>query len=620
MLKVIELFAGLGSQTQALKNIGVEHEVVAISEIDRPCLVSYEALHGKPNNLGDICKIERLPEADLWTYSFPCQDVSVAGKLAGISEGTRSGLLLEVERLLRTAHSEGTMPKYLLLENVKNLVSKRFRPDFDKWLGFLSSLGYSNYWKVLNAKEYGIPQNRERVFCVSILGDEPFEFPEKVELTLKLRDLLEAKVDEKYYLSKKLIECFMADGTGSYPRRERFIENLKGSDGEIGRAVTTRSGSRPVDNFVVERYGNKALEESLEGKEIEDGDFIDARNRRIKKDIAGTITAGVSNSNCAFLAEKSEQSRRCDEALEKGNLKEGDVINHSRDDPSPMGSASEGCSPTLTTRADELGVVVVDLKRGYPCEVREESEKAEGVDVIGNYSKSGFNQTPIVNKNGIAPTVTENHGQVTAIAIKNKTKKGYLLAEDGDAVDISGRMKYHRGTVQKGLSHTLTTAGGDNVGVVVKGEKSLFTGTEEKLFTEEGNIRRYIGSEKVDEFKEGQMATTSFPNGYGHGPRVHDESVSLNTIDKPCVKQDLRIRKLTPRECLRLMGWSDEQIDLIQEAGVSNSQQYKQAGNGIVIQVLEQIFLSLFVRRKSEEKRPRYEQMSLCDFGLMEEE
>lgn len=107
MLKVIELFAGLGSQTQALKNIGVEHEVVAISEIDKNCLISYEALHGKPNNLGDICKIERLPEADLWTYSFPCQDVSVAGKLAGIKEGTRSGLLYEVERLLKVAKDEG---------------------------------------------------------------------------------------------------------------------------------------------------------------------------------------------------------------------------------------------------------------------------------------------------------------------------------------------------------------------------------------------------------------------------------------------------------------------------------------------------------------------------------
>ena len=592
MLKVIELFAGLGSQTQALKNIGVEHEVVAISEIDKYCLKSYEALHGKPNNLGDICKIERLPKADLWTYSFPCQDVSVAGKLAGINEGTRSGLLCEVERLLKIANEEGTLPKYLLLENVKNLVSKRFKPDFDKWLDFLSSIGYTNYWKVLNAKDYGIPQNRERVFCVSILNFGSYEFPEKKELKLKLRDLLENEVDEKYYLSQKVIACFMKEDTKGFNRKERFMENIEHSDGEIGHAITTRSGSRPTDNFVVEKYGNNALNETIDGKELEDGDYIDAHNRRIKKDIAGTITTRVDASNGTFLVERKEQERRCDEALENGELEEGDVINHSHDNPVPVNSENPDCAPTLTTRGDELGVVV-----------------------MGNYSPSGHNAARVVDPDGIAPTVMENHGTVTAIPIKNNTKKGFLLAEEGDAVDISGRMQYHRGTVQKGISQTITTAGGDNVGVVVK-DKSLFSETERQLFTEDGNIRRYIGSDKVDEFKEGQMATTSFPNGYGHGPRVHDESVSLNTIDKPCVKYNLRIRKLTPRECLRLMGWNDEQIDKIQASGVSHSQQYKQAGNGIVVQVLEEIFRNLFKKVEVH----GYEQLNLFDFNFEEDE
>ena len=167
-LRLIELFAGIGSQTQALTNIGVPHTVVAISEIDKYAIQSYEAIHGKVNNLGDIKRIKALPSADLWTYSFPCQDISVAGKGAGIKEGTRSGLLFEVERLLNVANEEGTLPKYLLLENVKNLVSKKFKADFDRWLDFLSSLGYTNYWQILNAKDYGIPQNRERVFCVSL--------------------------------------------------------------------------------------------------------------------------------------------------------------------------------------------------------------------------------------------------------------------------------------------------------------------------------------------------------------------------------------------------------------------------------------------------------------------
>lgn len=609
MLKVIELFAGIGSQHQALKNIGIEHEVVAISEIDKYCIKSYQALHGDSTpNLGDICKIERLPKADLWTYSFPCQDVSVAGKLAGLGEGTRSGLLYQVERLLNVAKDEDTLPKYLLLENVKNLVSKRFKEHFDKWLEYLESLGYKNYWKVLNAKDYGIPQNRERVFCISIRGadEAPFSFPRKQELKLKLKDLLEEEVDEKFYLSQKMIDCFMSDGTGKYPRRERFLKNIGRENIEVGNSVTTLAGSRPTDNFVIEDMPNQRLRETLNENDVEDGDFIDTYNRSVQKGKAGTITTKVSSSNNMFVAERNEKEKLCDELIEDEKIKEGEMINHSRDGHIV---SDDGVTPTITTRPDELGVAVVDLKRGYPCLVKEEQESTDKVDVIGNYSKSGFNQTPIVGKNGIAPTVTENHGQVTAIAIKNNTKKGYLLAEEGDAVDISGRMQYHRGTVQKGITQTITTAGGDNVGVVVK--ESVYTDLEKKLFTEDGNIKRYIDSDIVDEFKDGQMATTSYPNGYGHGTRVHNESVSLTVHERPSVKYNLRIRKLTSRECLRLMGWDDESIDKIQACGVSQSQQYKQAGNGIVVQVLEAIFRELFIYRKTSGT-----QMTIYDFGV----
>lgn len=175
-MKVIELFAGIGSQTQGLKNLGIAHEVIGISEIDKYAVKSYEAIHGTVNNFGDITKIEKLPYCDLLTYSFPCQDISVAGKQAGIKEGTRSGLLFEVERLLEGMEER---PKYLLLENVKNLVGKQHKADFDRWLDRLEELGYRNYWKVLNAKDYGIPQNRERVFVVSIRKDLEigFDFP-----------------------------------------------------------------------------------------------------------------------------------------------------------------------------------------------------------------------------------------------------------------------------------------------------------------------------------------------------------------------------------------------------------------------------------------------------------
>lgn len=170
MLRVFEAFAGIGTQRMALRNLGIPHEVVAISEIDKFAIKSYEAIHGPVNNLDDISKInpDTIPDHDLFTYSFPCQDISVAGKQAGldINSGTRSGLLWECQKVIATKK-----PKYLLMENVKNLVGKKHKPNFDKWLDWLDSQGYTNYWQVLNAKDYGIPQNRERVFCVSILGE-----------------------------------------------------------------------------------------------------------------------------------------------------------------------------------------------------------------------------------------------------------------------------------------------------------------------------------------------------------------------------------------------------------------------------------------------------------------
>jgi DNA (cytosine-5)-methyltransferase 1 len=184
--------------------------VVAISEIDKYAIKSYEAIHGQANNLGDICSIEQLPYADLVTYSFPCQDISVAGKQAGLSKGggTRSGLLWEVERLLIKAKESNTLPKYLLLENVKNLVGKKFIDGFKSWISILDELGYKTYWQVLNAKNYGIPQNRERVFAVSIRKDTDngYEFPEGFDNGLRLKDFLEDEVDEKYYISSDKVE------------------------------------------------------------------------------------------------------------------------------------------------------------------------------------------------------------------------------------------------------------------------------------------------------------------------------------------------------------------------------------------------------------------------------
>lgn len=204
-IKVFEAFSGYGSQRMALENLGINHEVVAISEIDKFAIKSYEAIHGKTLNLGDISQIEtdQVPDHDLFTYSFPCQDISIAGERLGLDreEGTRSGLLWECERIINAKK-----PKYLLMENVKNLVGKKFMPDFQEWINYLESIGYTNYWKVLNAKDYGVPQNRERVFMVSVYGShEPYVFPETETLVKRLKDVLEDEVEEKFYLSDERI-------------------------------------------------------------------------------------------------------------------------------------------------------------------------------------------------------------------------------------------------------------------------------------------------------------------------------------------------------------------------------------------------------------------------------
>ena len=263
-IKVIELFAGVGSQAMALRNIGIDYEIIGISEIDKFAIKSYEAIHGEVHNFGDISKIEKLPYCDLLTYSFPCQDLSVAGHQTGISKDTRSGLLLEVKRLLLKAKENGTLPKYLLLENVKNLVGKKFIKDFERWLSFLNNLGYYSNWEVLNAKDYGVPQNRERIFVVSSLENIHYNFPKQVELKSKMKDLLEEKVDDKYYLSEKLLKYFsdMKNRNG-FTRGEKFnprkLENCN-----TAFAITTRAGARATDNYIIQ-LGNLKNTESFGG-------------------------------------------------------------------------------------------------------------------------------------------------------------------------------------------------------------------------------------------------------------------------------------------------------------------------------------------------------------------
>ena len=207
-LRVFEAFAGYGSQSLALRQIGVPYKVVGISEIDTYAIRAYEAIHGPTKNYGDISKIDwsEVPDFDLLTWSSPCTDFSNAGKQAGGEEGsgTRSSLLWEVKKCIAIKK-----PKYTLTENVRALVSQKFLPGFLKYCAYMEEQGYTTFQQVLNAKDYGIPQNRERIFVISILGDAWFNFPHPVELKLRLKDMLEDKVDEKYYLPQDKVNQFI---------------------------------------------------------------------------------------------------------------------------------------------------------------------------------------------------------------------------------------------------------------------------------------------------------------------------------------------------------------------------------------------------------------------------
>ena len=212
MIKFLSLFSGIGAFEKALENQAVGYDLIGYCEIDKYASKSYAAVHGvsEKMNLWDVTKIDTsmLPkDIDLITYGFPCQDISLAGKQRGFTNDdgslTRSGLFFEALRII-----EDTKPKIAIAENVKNLTSKKFSEQFKIVLDSLEEAGYNNYWKILNAKDYGIPQNRERVFIVSIRKDIDtglFEFPKPFPLKKCLKDMLEDEVDEKFYLSDEQI-------------------------------------------------------------------------------------------------------------------------------------------------------------------------------------------------------------------------------------------------------------------------------------------------------------------------------------------------------------------------------------------------------------------------------
>lgn len=421
-ITVNELFSGIGAQVSALERLGIPCEIKHTSDIDHNAVLAYVSIHcglteelintyteyptreemarqlteinlgydfqkNKPynwyrfvnskskelekywlanklsRNLGDISKLEHLDYADFWTYSFPCTDISVAGKQEGIKQGqTRSGLLYEVQRLLEKANKMLALPKYLMLENVKNLVGKKFKPQFDEWVAWLDKLGYNTYWKVLNAKDYGVPQNRERVFAISIRKDIDsgnFEFPIPFDNRLRLKDILESSVDEKYYLSEEIQNRFIfTDKT--------LIKNVVGT---IKPEYGTRRGQRDLvysENSII---GALCLTDYKQSKQILEinrciqagslsGGKWDKMNEISKRyysidGIAPTIhTCGGGNTEPKI----AEPIAYVKEATKKGyaEIYEGDSVNLEQpNSKTRRGGVGKGCAQTLTTSCNQ---------------------------------------------------------------------------------------------------------------------------------------------------------------------------------------------------------------------------------------------------------------------------
>lgn len=369
---------GTAKQRQIYNNIKATHNLVNISQVK-----------------GEDLQIEETDKyCYIMTYSFPCQDLSKAGKGAGMEKnsGTRSGLLWEVERILENCYRGGRMPQVLLMENVPDVIGSKNIKHFAKWLEKLESLGYHCYWKILNAKDFGIPQNRERCFMVSILGDYYYEFPESIKLEQRLKDLLEENVDEKYYLSDKALQGSI--NTKFYTSK---LENKLPKNG-ICPTIMARDYKDP--KCVAEPKLKELTQNLPQGYRVYDPDGLSV-----------SLVAnggGVSAKTGLYAVKDNLKTQLCNELIASGKVKENDVIRHSYSTSRINGQMKDiqqnNMCPTLDTRCDCLGVVVNDLKwvdkKVIKTIKNNNGEIPEFADL--------YNERPI--NNGIAGTLSTSCG------------------------------------------------------------------------------------------------------------------------------------------------------------------------------------------------------------------
>ena len=360
-VRLFEAFAGIGCQAMSFKRAKIPYEIIGISEIDKHSLVSHKAIHSKHNNYGDISLMGEIPPCDVFTWSFPCQSLSKAGKRAGFKDMRKSGLVFQVLRLLRdtygyiphrhqpknsTFHSMGEatnhytpgdknkLPKVLIMENVPDLVQNSFKAQFYEIQKEIASYGYKNFTLCLNAKDFGVAQNRDRVFMVSLLGDYHYEFPMPFRLEKRLKDYLEPNVPEKYYLSDKMIQYFNDNSQANEEKGNGFrFKPQQGGEPSIAIPEATVQGyalAQEGDGVYINRPHQKrgcvqkgkiqALKTSGNDVGVVVNKYSEYSAQKIlgnlvdKEDVVGTITANAMQSfnhdNCHIFKENNLRIRK----------------------------------------------------------------------------------------------------------------------------------------------------------------------------------------------------------------------------------------------------------------------------------------------------------------------
>lgn len=560
MIKLLSLFSGIGAFETALRRGGHDYQLIGYCEIDKYAANAYSQIHGVSENynLVDVTKVNTvlMDDVDLITYGFPCQDISAAGKQRGFEDKdgnrTRSGLFFEALRII-----EESCPLYAIAENVKALTSKKFEKEFKTVLDSLDAAGYNNYWAVLNAKDYGIPQNRERVFIVSIRKDIDnggFKFPEKMPLNIRVKDILENSVDEKYYINTEKARQLI----------KKLLDKNRITGVEVCDATVNAPNVRDISNAIISRYDAGISNQRSWGTAV-----IEPHVKRLGN--LYSETAGGARAGNTYDPEGLSPTLQ----TAQGGNRQPLII-----EP-PVICASRGRNP------DNPG----DRKAGIPTEQRLEP-----------------------NTDGVSNTLTtvqkDNYLLESAVLRQERTEYGKQIRKAYENGEITEKRSNIRELSPRddGITNTLTTVQKDNylleapqINVVgnLRGHSQLG-----RVFSTDGLSGCLSHADAKEPIKILQPVvigstqqhaavkndgvcpclTACMGTGGGQIPMITD-----NQQNDCC---GYRIRKLTPLECFRLMGFSDEEFNRIK--GVSNTQLYKMAGNSIVVNVLEGIFNNLF--------------------------